>query len=129
VGSAGTAPWEATKARGGTAVSVLARGKRGHAAPTELARGYHATLKPYVDKGAITIVAEKSHDAWSPEQALNTIEDAISKNNGNIQAILANNSGMARGAVQAIHAAGLSGRRVFIADADADADNVSFVCE
>ena len=63
-----------------------------------------------VDKGAITIVAERNHDSWSPEQALNTVQDAIAKTNGNIQAILANNSGMARGAVQAIQAAGLGGK-------------------
>jgi D-xylose transport system substrate-binding protein len=60
---------------------------------------------------------------------LNTVQDAVAKTNGNIQAILANNSGMARGAVQAIQAAGLAGKHIFIAGADADAANVNYVCE
>jgi D-xylose transport system substrate-binding protein len=82
-----------------------------------------------IDAGAITIVVEKNHDAWSPEQALNTVQDAISKTGGNIQAILANNSGMARGAVQALASAGLADKGIFIAGADADAANVNYVCE
>src|SRR5262249_12460642 len=101
---------EAIKATGGRGNFVILNGQSGHSVASEIARGYHDTLKPYIDKGAITVVAEKNHDAWSPEQALNTVEDALSKNNGNIQAILANNSGMARGAVQAIQAAGLTER-------------------
>ncbi|NVB83595.1 MAG: substrate-binding domain-containing protein, partial [Kofleriaceae bacterium] len=44
-----------------------------------------------------------------------------------IDAILANNSGMARGAVKAVTDAGLD--HVFIAGADADAANVDFVCQ
>jgi D-xylose transport system substrate-binding protein len=96
---------------------------------SEIARGYHETLAPYVAKGAITVVVEKNHDSWSPEQALKTVEDAVSKTKGDIQAILANNSGMARGAVQAVQAAGLGSRGIFIAGADADAANVNYVCE
>src|SRR5439155_25624071 len=92
-----------------------------------VARGYKETLKPYVDRGDVKIVVEKNHDAWAPEQALKTVEDAISKTKGDIQAILANNSGMARGAVQAVEAAKL--KNVFIAGADADAANVQSVCE
>jgi D-xylose transport system substrate-binding protein len=120
---------EAIKATEGRGNYVLLDGQSGHSVAMEIARGYHDTLKPYVDKGAISIVVEKNHDAWPPEQALKTVEDAISKTKGDIQAILANNSGMARGAVQAVQAAGLGGRHVFIAGADADAANVNYVCE
>jgi D-xylose transport system substrate-binding protein len=120
---------EAIKATHERGNYVLLNGQSGHSVAEEIARGYHETLHPYVESGAITIVAEKNHDAWSPEQALRTIEDAISRTKGNIQAILANNSGMARGAVQAIQAAGLGGRGIFIAGADADAANVNYVCE
>jgi D-xylose transport system substrate-binding protein len=119
----------AIKATGGHGRFVLLDGQSGHSVASEIARGYHETLQPYIDKGAITIVSERSHDAWSPEQALNTVEDALAKTKGDIQAILANNSGMARGAVQAIQAAGLGGRHIFIAGADADAANVNYVCE
>jgi D-xylose transport system substrate-binding protein len=120
---------EAIKATGGKGNYVLLNGQSGHSVASEIARGYHETLQPYVDSGAITIVVEKNNDAWSPEQALKTVEDAISKTKGQISAILANNSGMARGAVQAIQAARLGDRGIFIAGADADAANVNYVCE
>jgi D-xylose transport system substrate-binding protein len=120
---------EAVKATGGHGNYVLLDGQSGHSVAMEIARGYHDTLQPYVERGDISIVVEKNHDAWPPEQALKTVEDAISKTKGDIQAILANNSGMARGAVQAVQAAGLGGRHVFIAGADADAANVNYVCE
>ncbi|HWE28226.1 MAG TPA: substrate-binding domain-containing protein, partial [Polyangia bacterium] len=83
--------------------------------------------QPLIDAGRVHVVVEKSHDSWSPEQALKTVEDAIAKTKGDIAAILANNSGMARGAVQAVQAAKLA--HVFIAGADADAANVEYVCE
>jgi D-xylose transport system substrate-binding protein len=119
----------AVKATGGKGSFVLLNGQSGHSVATEIARGYMDVLDPLVKKGDVKIAVEKSHDAWSPEQALKTVEDAIAKTKGDIQAILANNSGMARGAVQAVEARGLGPKKIFIAGADADAANVSFVCE
>jgi D-xylose transport system substrate-binding protein len=117
----------AVAATGGKGNFVLLDGQSGHSVATEIARGYYSVLQPYLSTHAIEIVVEKSHDAWSPEQALKTVEDAIAKTRGNIAAILANNSGLARGAVQAVKVAGL--KNVFIAGADADAANVEYVCE
>ncbi len=117
----------AIKATAGKGNYVLLHGQSGHSVATEIARGYMDALRPYIDRGDIKVVVETSHDAWAPEQALKTVEDAIAKTKGNIQAILANNSGMARGAVQAIAAA--SAKNVFIAGADADAANAGFVCD
>jgi D-xylose transport system substrate-binding protein len=117
---------EATHGKGNY---VLLDGQSGHSVATEIARGYHEALKPYVDRGDIKIVVEQNHDAWAPEQALATVEDALSMTKGDVQAILANNSGMARGAVQAVQSAGLGGKGIFIAGADADAANVNYVCE
>jgi D-xylose transport system substrate-binding protein len=122
----------AVKATNGKGNYVLLNGQSGHSVALEIARGYHDVLRPYVARGDIKIVVEKSHDAWSPEQSLKTVEDALSKTRGDVQAILSNNSGMARGAVQALRA---SGRRapananVFVGGADADAANVNYVCE
>jgi D-xylose transport system substrate-binding protein len=118
----------ALEATGGKGHYVILSGQQGHSVAAEITRGYKDTLAPYVQKGDVVIVAEQSHSAWSPEQALRTVEDAIVKNGGKIDAILANNSGMARGAVQAVDKGGLAGK-VFIAGADADAANVNFVCE
>jgi D-xylose transport system substrate-binding protein len=119
----------AIKATGGKGNYVILAGQSGHSVATEISRGYTETLKPYVDKGDLKVVLDKAHDAWSPEQALKTVEDAIAKTRGDIQAILAHNSGMARGAVQAVQAGGLAGKNIFIAGADADAANVNYVCE
>ena len=116
----------AIEATGGKGSYVVLSGQAGHSVASEITRGYKDTLRPYLDRGDIRIVAEQNHSAWSPEQALRTVEDAISRN-GHNDAILANNSGMARGAVQAVAEAGFDD--VFIAGADADAANVNFVCE
>ena len=117
----------AIAATGGKGKYVLLAGQSGHSVATEITRGYEDTLAPYVARGDIEIVMKQNHSAWSPEQALKTLEDALTRTGGHIDAILANNSGMARGAVQAISAAGLP--HVFIAGADADAANVNFVCQ
>ncbi len=106
---------------------VLLAGQAGHSVAMEITRGYEDTLAPYVARGDIEIVMKQNHSAWSPEQALKTVEDALQRTGGHVDAILANNSGMARGAVQAVTAAGLT--NVFIAGADADAANVNFVCQ
>jgi D-xylose transport system substrate-binding protein len=120
---------EAVKATGGKGNYVLLEGQSGHSVASEITRGYHDVLDPLVATGAIKIAVERNHDSWSPEQALKTVEDAITKTSGDIQAILANNSGMARGAVQAVQAGGLGAKHIFIAGADADAANVNAVCE
>ena len=117
----------AIAATGGKGKYVLLAGQAGHSVASEITRGYDDTLAPYIAKGDIEIVSRQNHSAWSPEQALRTVEDALTRSGGKLDAILANNSGMARGAVQAVAAAGLA--NVFIAGADADAANVNFVCQ
>jgi D-xylose transport system substrate-binding protein len=106
---------------------VLLSGQAGHSVATEITRGYKDTLAPYIARGEIEIVLEQNHSSWSPEQALRTVEDALTRSNNHIDAILANNSGMARGAVKAVTDAGID--HVFIAGADADAANINFVCQ
>ena len=120
---------EAVKYTGGKGNYVILDGQSGHSVVAEIDRGYMSVLKPLIDKGDIKIVVQKNHDAWSPEQSLKTMEDAIAKTKGDIQAVLANNSGMARGAVQAISAAGLSDKKIFTSGSDADAANINYVCE
>ncbi len=117
----------ALAATGGKGKYVLLSGQAGHSVASEITRGYNDTLAPYIARGDVEIVMQQNHSAWSPEQALRTVEDALTRSGGKLDAILANNSGMARGAVQAVSAAGLT--KVFIAGADADAANVNFVCQ
>ncbi|CAN5925745.1 D-xylose ABC transporter substrate-binding protein [soil metagenome] len=120
---------EAVKATGGKGNYVILDGQSGHSVVAEIDRGYMSVLKPLIDKGDIKIVVQKNHESWSPEQSLKTMEDAIAKTKGDIQAVLANNSGMARGAVQAIQAGGLAGKKIFTSGSDADASNINYVCE
>ncbi len=120
---------EAVKATGGKGNYVLLDGQSGHSVVAEIDRGYMSVLKPLIDKGDIKVVVQRNHDSWSPEQSLKTMEDAIAKTKGDIQAILANNSGMARGAVQAIQAGNLGAKNIFLAGADTDAANANYVCE
>ncbi len=120
---------EALKATGGKGNYILLNGQSGSSVAEDIARGYREILRDPIRSGRVKIIVEKSHTAWSPEQALKTVEDALTKAQDDVDAILANNSGLARGAVQAIAAAGLSEKGIFIAGADADAANVNFVCE
>ena len=120
---------EAVKATGSKGNYVILDGQSGHSVVAEIDRGYMSVLKPLIDKGDIKIVVQKNHESWSPEQSLKTMEDAIAKTKGDIQAVLANNSGMARGAVQAIQAGGLAGKKIFTSGSDADASNINYVCE
>src|SRR5204862_121265 len=88
----------ALKATGGKGKFILLSGQAGHSVAAEITRGYEHTLAPYVARGDVEIVVQQNHSAWSPEQALRTVEDALTRTGNHIDAILANNSGMARGA-------------------------------
>jgi D-xylose transport system substrate-binding protein len=116
----------ALRATGGKGTYLILSGQTGHSVAGEITRGYKDTLAPYIARGEVEVVLEQDHSAWSPEQAMLTVEDVLIRTS-KLDAVLANNSGMARGAVQAIGAAGLT--NVFIAGADADAANLNFVCQ
>ncbi len=105
---------------------IILNGQAGHSVAKDIRAGIERVLSPSLDKGEIRIVAEQSHSARSPEQALPTVEDALARQQGNVQAILAANSGLARGAIQAVERYGL--QNVFIAGADADVANINAVC-
>jgi D-xylose transport system substrate-binding protein len=95
---------------------VILMGQAGHSVANEITRGVESVLKKYP---AIKVVMKKNHESWSSSGAMATVENALTQNKNNIQAVLANNSGMARGAVQALNEQSLTGK-VFVAGADAD---------
>jgi len=64
-------------------------------------------------------VVKQYHPGWSTALALSTVENALTRYNNKVDAILANNDGMALGAVQALAEQKLTGK-VFVAGADAD---------
>lgn len=67
-------------------------------------------IQPLVKSGAIKIVAKQGVDNWDPKNAVKIVEDALTKENNNVQAILAPNDGTAGGAIVALTAQKLQGK-------------------
>ncbi|GAA0178675.1 D-xylose ABC transporter substrate-binding protein [Clostridium sediminicola] len=67
-------------------------------------------IQPLVDSGDITIVADQAVNDWNPENALKIVENALTANDNDIQAILAPNDGTAGGAIVALTAQGLDSK-------------------
>jgi D-xylose transport system substrate-binding protein len=67
-----------------------------------LIEGQMQVLKPAVDSGQIKIVTQQYAREWLASEALRITEDALTKNNNDIQAIVASNDGTAGGAVSAL---------------------------
>jgi D-xylose transport system substrate-binding protein len=106
----------AVKATGGKGNYVLLMGQAGHSVAEDRTKGIMNVLAKHP---GIKVVAKQYHNGWSPSLAMQTAENALTQNKNNVQAILANNSGMAHGAVQAVEEQKLTGK-VFVAGADAD---------
>ncbi len=106
----------AVKATSGKGNYVLLLGQAGHSVANEITRGVKSVLAKNPN---IKVVVERSHDGWSTSLAMATVENALTQYKNKIDAVLANNSGMAQGAVQALAEQGLAGK-VFVAGADAD---------
>src|SRR5216684_3236808 len=60
--------------------------------------GQMSVLQPAVDRGDIKIVTKQFAREWLASEALRITEDALTKNNNDIQAIVASNDGTAGGA-------------------------------
>jgi len=67
-----------------------------------LMEGQMSVLQPAVDKGQIKIVAKRYAREWLASEALRIMEDALTKNNNDIQAVVASNDGTAGGAISAL---------------------------
>jgi len=67
-----------------------------------LIKGQMQVLKPAIDSGQIKIVAQQYAREWLASEAKRITEDALTKNDNNIQAIVASNDGTASGAVSAL---------------------------
>jgi D-xylose transport system substrate-binding protein len=76
-------------------------------------------LKPYVDRGDIKIVADQWATDWQAVEALKITENALTKNNNKVDAVLVSNDGTAGGAIQALTEQNLAGK-VWVSGQDAD---------
>ena len=98
---------------------IILQGEAGNDVARLITKGNTDVLKKYP---GIKIVVNQMHKSWAREIAMATTEDALTQCKNDIAGILANNSGMAMGAVQALKAQGLAGKIVCIgSDADFDA--------
>jgi|RhiMetdeSRZDD1v2_1073273.scaffolds.fasta_scaffold160411_3 D-xylose transport system substrate-binding protein len=88
---------------------------------TLFTKGQTEILQPYIDSGKIEIVAQQGVDNWDPANALKLMENILTAQNNDIDAVVASNDGTALGALQAMKAQGLAGK-VPISGQDATAD-------
>lgn len=85
-------------------------------------------LKPALDAKKIKIVADNFITDWKPEEALKMAENALTKNNDNIQAFVVSNDGMAGGVISALEKRGLAGK-ILVTGQDAQLDALQRIAE
>lgn len=78
-------------------------------------------IQPLIDKGDIKVILEQAVDNWEPKNALRLMEQALTKANNQIDAVLAPNDGTAGGAIEAMSTQGLAGK-VVVTGQDAQVD-------
>jgi D-xylose transport system substrate-binding protein len=74
-----------------------------------LREGQQEVLQAAFDSGAIHNVGEMYTDNWSPEVAQTNMEQILTQNNNNVDAVVASNDGTAGGVITALAAQGLAG--------------------
>src|SRR6266571_3303432 len=89
--------------------------------------GQMSVLQPAIDRGDIKIVAKQFAREWLASEALRITEDALTKNNNDIRAIVASNDGTAGGAISALPPQ-LVGK-VLVTGQDASLDAVQRIVE
>jgi D-xylose transport system substrate-binding protein len=72
--------------------------------------GQMEVLKPLIDSGAVKIVADQWVENWDPANATKIMENVLTAQHNNIDAVVASNDGTALGALQAMKAQGLAGK-------------------
>jgi D-xylose transport system substrate-binding protein len=106
---------------------ALIRGQPGDSNANAMSSGVLEVLKANPD---LRLVADQSHEGWSPDKAMATTENMLTKLGDKVDAVICNNSGMARGVIAALDAQGLaSAEKVFVAGSDADLVNIQFVAQ
>jgi D-xylose transport system substrate-binding protein len=89
---------------------IIIKGNKADANADFLRSGYDKVIKDAVDKGDIKIVGETYTDNWDPSKAQTETEQFLTAANNDVQAVLAENDGMAGGVVAALTAQGLAGK-------------------
>lgn len=80
--------------------------------------GQQEVLQDAIDAGQITIVGEAYTDGWLPANAQRNMEQILTANDNNVDAVVASNDGTAGGVVAALTAQGMEGIPVSGQDGD-----------
>jgi len=102
---------------------VMIKGSSTDANADFLRGGQQEVLQEAIDAGSITIVGEAYTDGWLPANAQRNMEQILTQNNNEVDAVVASNDGTAGGVVAALTAQGMEGIPVSGQDGDAAALN------
>ena len=89
---------------------VIVKGSSTDANADFLREGYEEVIGEAVKAGDITIVSETYTDNWDPAIAQATMEQVLTAEGNAVDAVLAENDGMAGGVIAALEAQGLAGK-------------------
>ena len=89
---------------------VIIKGNKADANADFLRGGYDDVIKSAVTSGDIKIVGETYTDNWDPSKAQTEMEQFLTANKNQVDAVLSENDGMAGGVVAALQAQGLAGK-------------------
>ena len=98
---------------------VMIKGNAADANADFLRGGQQEILQAAIDAGDIVIVGESYTDNWAPEVAQTNMEQFLTQNDNDVDAVVASNDGMAGGVVAALASQGLDGQ-VPVSGQDAD---------
>ncbi len=82
-------------------------------------QGALAVLQPLIDRGDIEILTDQYAADWQPVQALKIMENALTRADNRVDAVVAANDGLAGGAIQALAEQRLAGK-VLVTGQDAE---------
>lgn len=99
---------------------VFIKGNQADANADFLRGGQQEVLQEAIDSGAIVNVGESYTDNWDPAVAQTNMEQFLTQNDNQVDAVVASNDGMAGGVVAALEAQGLAGE-VPVSGQDGDA--------
>ncbi len=88
---------------------VFIKGNQADANADFLRGGQEEVLADAIASGAIVNVGESYTDNWDPAVAQTNMEQFLTQNNNDVDAVVASNDGMAGGVVEALRAQGLAG--------------------
>ncbi len=125
----GDAMLEALREKNGdlTGTVALIMGQPGDSNAQALSSG---VLDVIAKNPGVKLVAQRSHQGWSPDLARETADALLVKYDNKIDAFICNNSGMAFGVMSALADEKLDdATKVFVAGADADLRNIQLVAQ